>query len=54
MTMKGEAKRDYPASISYQSPWAEEFSMIEDHFARLNTALTPRKTGGPRRCCPSH
>ena len=43
MTMKGEAKRDYPASISYQSPWAEEFSMIEDHFARLNTALTRGK-----------
>ena len=43
MTMKGEAKRDYPASISYQSPWSEEFSMIEDHFARLNTALTRGK-----------
>ena len=25
MTMKGEAKRDYPASISYQSPWAKYF-----------------------------
>ncbi len=42
-TMKGEAKRDYPASISYQSPWWEEFSMVEDHFARLNTALTRGK-----------
>ena len=40
MTMKGEAKRDYPASISYQSPWWDQFSMIENHFARLNTALT--------------
>jgi len=40
MTMKGEAKRDYPASISYQSPWWDQFSMVEDHFARLNTALT--------------
>ncbi len=40
MTMKGEAKRDYPASIGYQSPWYDQFSMIEDHFARLNTALT--------------
>lgn len=39
-TMKGEAKRDYPASISYQSPWWEEFSLVEDHFARLNTAMT--------------
>ncbi|MFQ9394973.1 MAG: hypothetical protein ACLR2E_14180 [Lachnospiraceae bacterium] len=25
MTMKGEAKRDYPASISYQSPWWRNF-----------------------------
>ena len=40
MTMKGEAKRDYPASISYQSPWWDQFAMIEDHFARLNTAMT--------------
>ncbi len=40
MTMKGEAKRDYPASISYQSPWWDQFAMIENHFARLNTALT--------------
>jgi len=43
MTMKGEAKRDYPASISYQSPWWDQFSMVEDHFARLNTALTRGK-----------
>ncbi|MBR3928829.1 MAG: hypothetical protein IKJ65_07495 [Clostridia bacterium] len=43
MTMKGEAKRDYPASISYQSPWHGEFSLIENHFARLNTALTRGK-----------
>lgn len=43
MSMKGEAKRDYPASIGYQSCWWEEFSMIEDHFARLNTALTRGK-----------
>ncbi len=40
MTMKGEAKRDYPASIHYQSPWWDQFAMVEDHFARLNTALT--------------
>lgn len=39
MTMAGEAKRDYPASISYQSPWYKEYSYIEDHFARINTAL---------------
>lgn len=43
MTMKGEAKRDYPASISYQSPWWDQFAMVEDHFARLNTAMTRGK-----------
>ena len=43
MTMKGEAKRDYPASISYQSPWWDQFFQVEDHFARLNTALTRGK-----------
>ena len=41
--MAGEAKRDYPASISYQSPWYKEYSAIEDHFARVNTALTRGK-----------
>ncbi|MBQ3865984.1 MAG: hypothetical protein II776_03700, partial [Clostridia bacterium] len=40
MTMKGEAKRDYPASIGPQSPWWREYGAVEDHFARLNTALT--------------
>lgn len=43
VTMKGCAKRDYPASINYQSPWYKEYSYIEDHFARLNTALTRGK-----------
>lgn len=41
--MEGEAKRDYPASISYQSPWHEKYNVIEDHFARVNTALTRGK-----------
>lgn len=43
VSMKGSAKRDYPASISYQSPWYKEYPYIEDHFARLNTALTRGK-----------
>ncbi len=43
MSMYGEAKRDYPASIFYQSPWYREYPYIEDHFARLNTALTRGK-----------
>lgn len=41
--MGGEAKRDYPASIHYQSPWYKEFSYVEDHFARVNTAMTRGK-----------
>ncbi len=40
VSMKGNGKRDYPASINYQSPWYKEYPYIEDHYARLNTALT--------------
>lgn len=40
VSMAGEAKRDYPAAISYQSPWFREYPFIEDYFARLNTVLT--------------
>ena len=43
VSMKGDAKRDYPASISYQSPWFREYRYVEDHFARVNTALTRGK-----------
>ncbi|MBP3369581.1 MAG: hypothetical protein J6L85_02410, partial [Clostridia bacterium] len=42
-SMHGNAKRDYPASIHYQSSWYKEYSYIEDHFARVNTALTRGK-----------
>ncbi len=42
-SMNGEAKRDYPASIFYQSPWYREYPLIENHFARVNTALTRGK-----------
>lgn len=43
VSMKGSAKRDYPASINYQSPWYREYAYVEDHFARLNTVLTRGK-----------
>lgn len=43
VSMAGEAKRDYPASIGYQSPWYKEYPLVEDHFSRLNTALTRGK-----------
>lgn len=40
VSMNGEAKRDYPATFGYQSPWYDQYPYIEDHFARVNTALT--------------
>ena len=43
VSMGGSAKRDYPASLNYQSPWWQEYGRIEDHFARVNTALTRGK-----------
>jgi len=43
VTMLGEAKRDYPASIHYQSPWFREYPLLENHYARVNTAMTRGK-----------
>lgn len=40
VSMNGEAKRDYPSTFNYQSPWYEEYPYIENHFARVNTAMT--------------
>ena len=39
-SMAAEAKRDYPASISYQSPWWKEHYRIENYFAHLGAALS--------------
>lgn len=39
-TMKGEAKRDYPASIFFQSSWWEHYKHVEDYYSRLHVALT--------------
>jgi hypothetical protein len=38
-TMQGEAKRDYPAGIFYQSPWWREYPKVEDYFARINLVM---------------
>lgn len=43
MSLAGESKRDYPASINHQSPWWEKYELVETHFARVNTALTRGK-----------
>lgn len=40
MTIAGEGKRDYPAAIGYQAPWYKEWRWLEDHFGRVNYALT--------------
>ncbi len=38
-TMQGQAKRDYPAGIFYQSPWYRHYSKVEDYFARINAVM---------------
>ena len=43
VSMAGEAKRDYPQTIHYQSPWYRKYPLVEDHFARVNTAMTRGK-----------
>lgn len=43
MSLGGEAKRDWPGSIFFHAPWYKEFAVIEDHFARLFTALSRGK-----------
>jgi hypothetical protein len=40
VSMNGEAKRDYPASFNYQSPWYKEYPYVEDHFARVAYVMT--------------
>ena len=40
VSMAGEAKRDYPASIFYQSPWYGDYKLVEDYFARVKVCLT--------------
>lgn len=43
VSLKDIGKQDYPASLNYHSPWYQEYSQVENHFARLNTALTRGK-----------
>lgn len=43
MSLLGEAKRDWPGSIFFHAPWHEEYTYIEDYFARLNSILTRGK-----------
>jgi len=43
-SMAGEAKRDFPASISFQSAWYLEYAAVETYFSRLHVML---KAGRP-------
>lgn len=42
-SMGGEAKRDYPASINHFSPWYKKYGLIENHYSRVNAAMTRGK-----------
>lgn len=39
-TMKGEAKRDYPASILHQNAWYRDWKPLETYFGRIGILLT--------------
>lgn len=43
VSMKGEAKRDWPGDINYQCPWWKDVAYLENHYARISTALTRGK-----------
>ena len=38
-SMAAQAKRDYPASMSRQSPWFRKYKAVEDYFARIGETL---------------
>ena len=42
-TMLGEAKRDYPACISFQSDWWRDYPIVENYFSRVNLMMTQGK-----------
>lgn len=42
-SMKGEAKRDYPASFLQQANWYKDYHSVEDYYARLNYIFSGSK-----------
>ena len=42
-TMEGASKRDYPASISYQSSYWQDYDFVETYFARFGMMLAQGK-----------
>ncbi|MBE5766313.1 MAG: hypothetical protein E7335_03980 [Clostridiales bacterium] len=42
-TMEGECKRDYPASVFYQSSYWKDYDYVESYFARFGVAMSQGK-----------
>jgi hypothetical protein len=40
MTIKGARKRDFPQSMSYHTPWWENYKILNAYFERLSLALS--------------
>ena len=38
-SMAGESKRDFPASIFFQSAWHREYRAVEDYYARIHLLM---------------
>ncbi|CAN5765177.1 glycosyl hydrolase [soil metagenome] len=38
-SMAGEAKRDFPASIFFQSAWYREYRVVEEYYSRIHVLL---------------
>jgi len=43
MTIKGARKRDYPQSMSYHTPWWDNYKVLNDYFHRLSFVLSAGK-----------
>jgi hypothetical protein len=40
MTIKGARKRDFPQSMSYHTPWWDNYQVLNDYFHRLSYTLS--------------
>ncbi len=40
MTLKGARKRDYPQSMSYHTPWWDQYKPLNEYFHRLSFAMS--------------
>jgi len=42
-SLRGNRKRDWPPSFSYQQPWADDYNILSDYIARLSFILSKGK-----------